>query len=151
MEWCCVFVRFVRQLDWDCIWHQLGDSPCYRAAPRDRGTWATAIPDIYSSPEPCHQGKTSLFQNLNWFSGNILVKTCNRGLTRSLAIPLEDFHVFIHLFIYSIEVLVKTCNWGLTRSLIIIIIIFYLFHRSFLACNASGCRTCQKDKYMNSS
>lgn len=64
MEWCYVCVRFMWQLDWDCIWHQLGDSSCYCAAPWNSGPWATAIPDIYCSPEPSHQSKMLLFQTV---------------------------------------------------------------------------------------
>jgi hypothetical protein len=57
-----VCIRFMWQLDWDSIWHQLGDSSCYCAAPWNSGPWATAIPDIYCSPEPSHQSKMLLFQ-----------------------------------------------------------------------------------------
>jgi hypothetical protein len=102
MEWCYVCVRFMWQLDWDCIWHQLGDGSCYCAAPRNSGSWATAIPDVYCSPEPSHQSKMSLFQTsigqADWF----MVTLCKLIfgdypdfiLTRLLAILLEDFHDF---------------------------------------------------------
>jgi hypothetical protein len=109
IKWCYVFVRFMWKLDWDCIWHQLRDSPCYCTAPWNSGPWTTTISDIYCSPEPCHQSKMSLFQTALRLSLDRRPLTKQTGLmvivcklvfgdypglisTRLLAILPEDFH-----------------------------------------------------------
>lgn len=115
MKWCYVCVRFMWQLDWDCIWHQLGDSSCYCAAPWNSGPWTTAIPDIYCSPEPSHQSKMLLFQTTLRLSlyrpplgeqTDLVVTLCKLVsgeypyfiLIRLLAILLEAVHDFTRPF-----------------------------------------------------